>query len=190
MKDKKRMVFAILTTCVAFGGFAGTRFGDWKERLPEPVPDAYRKLWNAQVNAGIDERIEKYRKADWSGAGFPAGAEVKVEQLTHAFQFGSHIFNFDQLGCDDWNAQYRATFTNLWSAATVSFYWDKMEVREGDVRYAAGPRDSAAFWKSVKDLSAKDKWERYPEYRRPAPDPVLDFHRRRWRLLSPATARR
>ena len=141
----------------------------------EPVPDAYRKLWNAKVNAGIDERIEKCRKADWSGGGFPAGVEVKVEQLTHAFQFGSHIFNFDQLGRDDWNAQYRATFTNLWNAATVSFYWNRMEVREGEIRYGAGPRDTAAFWKSVKDESTKDKWERYPEYRRPAPDPVLDF---------------
>ena len=139
------------------------------------VPESYGRLWNAQVNAGIDARIEKYRKADVSVGGFRAGVEVRVEQQTHDFQFGSHIFNFDQLGRDDWNAQYRATFTNLWNAATVAFYWDKMEVREGEIRYAAGTRDSAEFWKTVKDESAKDKWERYPEYRRPAPDPVLDF---------------
>ena len=139
------------------------------------VPEGYRALWNDSVNAGIDERIEKYRKADVVVDGIPVGAEVKVEQLTHAFQFGSHIFNFDQLGRDDWNAQYRATFTNLWNAATVAFYWDKMEVREGEIRYAAGPRDTADFWKSVKDLSTKEKWEKFPEYRRPAPDPVLDF---------------
>ena len=143
----------------------------------ENVPESYGKLWNAQVNAGIDERIEKYRKADVSAGGFRAGVEVSVEQRTHDFQFGSHIFNFDQLGRDDWNAQYRATFTNLWNAATVAFYWDKMEVREGEIRHGAGPRDTAAFWKSVKDEPAKDKWEHYPEYRRPAPDPVLDFLR-------------
>ncbi len=139
------------------------------------VPAAYRAQWNESVNAGIDARIEKFRKADATVEEFPAGAEIKVEQVSHAFQFGSHIFNFDQLGRDDWNAQYRATFTNLWNAATVGFYWDRMEPAEGAVRYGAGPRDTAAFWKSVKDLSAKEKWERFPEYRRPAPDPVLDF---------------
>ena len=139
------------------------------------VPAAYKALWNDKINAEIDARIEKHRKADAAVEGFPAGAEVKVEQVSHAFQFGSHIFNFDQLGRDDWNAQYRATFTNLWNAATVSFYWDRMEVKEGEIRYAAGPHDSAAFWKSVSGLSAKEKWESFPEYRRPAPDPVLDF---------------
>ena len=139
------------------------------------APEAYRRLWNAAVNAGIDERIERYRKADATVEGLSAGAEVRIEQVSHDFQFGSHIFNFDQLGRDDWNAQYRATFTNLWNAATVSFYWDRMEVKEGEIRYAAGPHDTAEFWKSVKDESAKDKWEKYAEYRRPAPDPVLDF---------------
>lgn len=139
------------------------------------MPDKYAAQWNESVNRGIDERIEKYRKADWTGAGFPSGVIMKVEQVTHDFQFGSHIFNFDQLGRDDWNAIYRSTFTNLWNAATVAFYWDRMEPSEGEIRYAAGPHDSADFWKSVKDLSTKDKWEKFPEYRRPAPDPVLDF---------------
>ena len=162
MKEKA-MVLASGLLLSLMGGGAGN------------VPESYGKLWNVQVNAGIDERIEKYRKADVSVGGFGAGVEVWVEQQTHDFQFGSHIFNFDQLGRDDWNAQYRATFTNLWNAATVAFYWDKMEVREGEIRYAAGPRDSAEFWKSVKEESTKEKWERYPEYRRPAPDPVLNF---------------
>ncbi len=141
------------------------------------IPVAYRALWNDALNAGIDARIEQYRKADATVDGLTPGVEVKIEQVSHTFQFGSHIFNFDQLGRDDWNEQYRATFTNLWNAATVAFYWDKMEVKEGEIRYAAGPRDSAEFWKSVKDVSAKEKWERYPEYRRPAPDPVIDFLR-------------
>ena len=150
---------------------AGVAMGAWAEA----VPAAYRALWNDKINSEIDARIERHRKADASVAGLPSGAEVKVEQVSHAFQFGSHIFNFDQLGRDDWNAQYRATFTNLWNAATVAFYWNRMETKEGEVRYAAGPRDSAAFWKSVSGLSAKEKWEKFPEYRRPAPDPVLDF---------------
>jgi endo-1,4-beta-xylanase len=150
---------------------AGATTGAWAAE----VPAAYRALWNDKINAEIDARIEKHRKADATADGLPAGAEVKVEQISHAFQFGSHIFNFDQLGRDDWNAQYRATFTNLWNAATVAFYWDRMETKEGEIRYGAGPRDTAAFWKSVKDLSAQEKWTKFPEYRRPAPDPVLDF---------------
>lgn len=155
----------LLAGCCVFSAWANS------------VPEAYKRQWNDRVNAGIDERIEKYRKADAVEAGFVPGTEVAVEQLTHSFQFGSHIFNFDQLGRDDWNAQYRATFTNLWNAATVAFYWDKMELKEGEIRFGAGPRDSAAFWKSVKDMTAKDKWEKFPEYRRPAPDPILEFLR-------------
>lgn len=139
------------------------------------APENYKKLWNTTLNANIDARIEKYRKADAVARGLPPGVEVRIEQITHAFQFGSHIFNFDQLGRDDWNAAYRATFTNLWNAATVAFYWDKMEVKEGEIRYGAGPRDTAEFWKSVKEMSPEEKWVRFPEYRRPAPDPVIAF---------------
>ena len=138
--------------------------------------EAYWKHWNDKVQAKIDADIEKYRKADGAFAleGAPDGAEVRVEQVAHAFQFGSHIFNFDQLGRDDWNEIYKATFTNLWNAATLPFYWGTMETEEGMIRYGAGPRDSAAFWNSVGGMSAKEKAV-FVEYRRPAPDPVLDF---------------
>lgn len=156
-------------------GGASARAAGTSDGRGDAAPAAYRALWNDRLNADIDARIERHRKADAVVDGLPAGVEVRVEQVSHAFQFGSHIFNFDQLGRDDWNAQYRATFTNLWNAATVAFYWDRMEPAEGEIRYGAGPRDSAAFWKSVRGLPAKEKWERFPEYRRPAPDPVLDF---------------
>ena len=57
--------------------------------------EAYWKLWNDKVQAKIDADIEKYRKADGAFAleGAPDGAEVRVEQVAHAFQFGSHIFH-------------------------------------------------------------------------------------------------
>lgn len=136
----------------------------------------YEALWNDEVNAAIDARIEKYRKADARFAlSVPDGTEVDVEQISHAFQFGSHIFNFDQLGRDDWNALYRSTFTNLWNAATIAFYWKQMEPNEGQIRYEAGEHDTAEFWNSVADLTAKQKWERYIEYRRPAPEPCIRF---------------
>ena len=138
--------------------------------------DAYWKIWNDVVQAGIDANIEKNRKADGAFAiDAPDGTDVKVEQISHAFQFGSHIFNFDQLGRDDWNDIYKATFTNLWNAATVAFYWKSYEPAQGKFRFAPGPHDGAAFWNSVSSLTPAEKRDLFPEYRRPAPDPIVDF---------------
>ena len=134
-------------------------------------------FWNAEVNGGIDERIEKYRKVDTSVGGFPAGEEVDVEQISHDFLFGAHIFNFDQLGRDDWNDRYKATYTNLFNAATVAFYWSDYEPVEGQVRFADGPEDGAKFWNAQRGLTAAEKAERSRTWRRPAPDPILRFCR-------------
>ena len=137
--------------------------------------DEYRSQWNDEVNASIDRRIEKYRKADWSGDGFPVGAEVAVEQISHDFQFGAQMFYFGQLGSDERNAIYKSTFTNLFNAATIPLYWDKMEPQEGRIRYSAGPRDTEAFWNAVADISVADKQMVFAEFRRPAPDMLLEF---------------
>ncbi len=141
----------------------------------EVVPAAYRAQWNDKLNAEIDARIEKYRKADRQVFGFAPGTDVKVDQLTHAFQFGSHIFNLNQLGCDEWNDLYEATFTNLWNCATIPFYWLNMEPVEGQIRYAGGPHDTREFWNSVRDMSVNDKAKKIIEYRRIAPDVALEF---------------
>ena len=139
------------------------------------MSEGYRRLWNAEVQAAIDARIERHRKADAAADGFLPGSSVRVEQVTHGFRFGAHIFNFDQLGRKDWNDLYKSTFTNLLNAATVAYYWGSYEPVRGSFRHAAGPRDNAAFWDSVASLSPKEKYERFVEYRRPAPDPILDF---------------
>ena len=57
------------------------------------MSEAYWKLWNPDVQARIDRDIEQNRKADgaFQVEGVPAGADVKVEQLSHAFIFGAHI---------------------------------------------------------------------------------------------------
>nr|WMX25192.1 endo-1,4-beta-xylanase [uncultured bacterium] len=141
----------------------------------ETVPEAYRRQWNGKINADIDARIEKYRKADRQVFGFTPGTRVKVEQISHSFQFGSHIFNLNQLGNDEWNRLYEATFTNLWNAATLPFYWKGMEPEEGRIRYAGGFRDSKEFWDSVAGMSPKDKYDNFIEYRRVAPDVALEF---------------
>lgn len=139
------------------------------------MSDKYCALWNDEVNSEIDRRIEKYRKTDWSGGGFPVGADVAVEQISHDFQFGAQMFYFGQLGSDERNAIYKSTFTNLFNAATIPLYWDKMEPQEGRIRYSAGPRDTEAFWNAVADISVADKQRVFMEFRRPAPDMLLDF---------------
>ena len=63
------------------------------------MSEAYWKIWNPEVQAKIDADIEAHRKADaaWT-LQVKDGTEVKVEQVSHAFIFGAHIFNFNQLG--------------------------------------------------------------------------------------------
>ena len=57
------------------------------------MSDKYWAIWNDEVQAKIDADIEKYRKADATvEVAAPDGAEVKVEQVGHAFYFGAHIF--------------------------------------------------------------------------------------------------
>ena len=135
----------------------------------------YYALWNDEVNAAIDRRIEKYRKADWCGDGFPVGADVAVEQISHDFQFGAQMFYFGQLGSAERNAIYKSTFTNLFNAATIPLYWDKMEPQKGCIRYSAGPRDTEAFWNAVANIPVADKQRMFTEFRRPAPDMLLEF---------------
>ncbi len=132
----------------------------------------YWERWNADVQARIDADIEKNRKADATvKLGAPAGAKVKVEQIRHSFVFGAHIFNYDQLGTDERNEKYKALYGNdgLFNSATVAFYWKTLEPTEGRPRFAAEYRDTAAYWNTVKEP------KREPHWRRPAPDPVVDF---------------
>ena len=135
------------------------------------MSEAYWKLWNPDVQARIDRDIEQNRKADADVKlpGVPVGADVKVEQLTHAFIFGAHIFNFDQLGKDEYNARYKELFGTLFNSATIAFYWKKFELEEGKPRFKAEQRDTAEYWNACKDPKNEPHW------RRPATDPVVAF---------------
>ena len=163
MKTRKTVIASIVVLAAAFAVLA------------EVAPEAYKAQWNDKINAEIDARIEKYRKADRQVFGFVPGTEVKVDQIDHSFQFGSHIFNLNQLGNDEWNARYEATFTNLWNAATIPFYWKDMEPIEGQIRYVGGAHDTKEFWNSVSAMSPKEKGEKFVEYRRVAPEVALEF---------------
>ena len=93
------------------------------------MSEEYWKIWNDDVQKRIDVDIEKYRKADGAFAleGVPDGAEVQVEQLTHGFFFGAHIFNYGQLGKKEWNDRYKELYGTLFNSATVAFYWRTLE---------------------------------------------------------------
>ena len=71
-----------------------------RSEIDAVISPAYRELWNSAEQKKIDDDIEKNRKAEneFQLPGSARGREVKVEQLTHDFIFGAHIFNFDQLG--------------------------------------------------------------------------------------------
>lgn len=131
----------------------------------------YWNLWNDDVQAQIDENIEKYRKADanWKIKGLKAGTPVKVEQISHDFIFGAHIFNYDQLGTDERNEKYKALYGDIFNSATVAFYWKTLEPVEGNARLDGEYRDTAEYWNSVKEPKMEPHW------RRPAPGPVIDF---------------
>ena len=142
------------------------------------MSDKYWAIWNDEVQAKIDADIERYRKADASvEVSAPDGAEVKVEQLTHSFFFGAHIFNFDQLGKKEWNGRYKALYDaehGLFNSATVAFYWRTFERFPGKPRFEAAEEDSEEYWCREYARDPEDA-KRRPHWRRPPTDPVVDF---------------
>lgn len=168
----KNTLATSLTSLLAIAAFAaaGTASGAGR----------FESLWPQAVNDGIDARIEKFRKADWRGDGFPAGGEIRIDQIASAFHVGCNLFNFDQLGDEAQNAEYKSAFSEdgLFDAATIPFYWDAMEPVQGKIRYTAGERDNPEFWKSflkergvVRHTDPDCPWE----WRRPSPDRLIEF---------------
>ncbi|MBQ9725996.1 MAG: endo-1,4-beta-xylanase [Kiritimatiellae bacterium] len=144
--------------------------------MASPLSPAYYDRWNADEQARIDEDIEKYRKADAAVAlGAPAGAEVTVEQTSHAFRFGAHIFQFDQLGSHERNERHQALWNGtleggaLFNSATIAFYWRPFEPVEGRMRFDPAPEDSEEWWNDGRD----PRKERFG--RRPPSEPCVRF---------------
>ena len=165
MKKFLTMLFLLAAVALTPLGFLAA------QEASDVMSAKYREHWNADVQREIDERIEKYRKADSTIAleNVQPGTEVKVEQIGHAFLFGAHIFNFDQLGTDERNAKYKESYGTLFNAATVGLYWKTFEPTPGQPRFAATDKDSAEYW----NRCAEPKKE--PHWRRPPSDPVVDF---------------
>ena len=144
--------------------------------MSAPLSPAYYDRWNADEQARIDADIEQYRKADATVAlGAPAGAEVAVEQVSHAFRFGAHTFNFDQLGAHERNERYKALWNGafadgaLFNSGTIAFYWRPFEPVEGKMRFDPAPEDSEDWWNACPDPKEQRFW------RRPPSEPVVRF---------------
>lgn len=138
------------------------------------MSDAYWKIWNDDAQRTIDADIEANRKADGDFVvAASEGTEVRVEQLDHAFRFGAHIFNFNQLGKTEWNDVYKASYGKggIFNQATVAFYWKNYEPQPGKLRSQGAYEDTEGYWNAL----SVDEALVQPNWRRPAPGPVIDF---------------
>ena len=135
------------------------------------MSEAYWKIWNPEVQGKIDSDIEQNRKANATLelAGVPAGTDVKIEQLSHDFIFGAHIFNFHQLGTPERNRAYEALYGTLFNSATIAFYWKKFEMEPGKPRFLEDDWDTEAYWNRAKDPKNEPHW------RRPSAEQVVAF---------------
>ncbi|WP_085537701.1 endo-1,4-beta-xylanase [Massilibacteroides vaginae] len=142
-----------------------------KEDKDQIMGSTYWELWNPQLQLQIDENIEKHRKADGEILlkDLSPGANVKIEQTSHDFLFGSHIFNFDQLGADDLNKKYKDLYGTLFNSATIAFYWKTFEPEAGKPRYKTKDIDAPSYWNQL-----TEPWKEF-HWRRPAPEKIIEF---------------
>ena len=102
MKNKISIAILLLATSIrVYGDFAIDK---------TVMNDKYWLDWGDEFQAKIDADIEANRKAD-AVVGIPApeGTSVQVEQISHKFFFGAHIFNYNQLGKKEWQ-----NVANVW----------------------------------------------------------------------------
>lgn len=137
----------------------------------------YWKIWNPDVQKKIDADIEKYRRTnvdiDLSGEKIKRGTKIHVRQLAGDVWFGSHIFNYNQLGNHQANERFKSIWGNFFTSATVAFYWKNFETEPGRLRFREEYWDTEEWW------NKQDDPYKYHHWRRPATDPVVSFLRER-----------
>ena len=114
---------------------------------------------NEQLLAGADARIEKHRKADAAVvvvdvSGKPVSdAKVAVEQIRHAFLFGSNIFKWGKLPDAKMEVEYRKHYRELLNYATLPFYWWGYEAQRGKPNHAY--TEQVARWCKQQGIATK-----------------------------------
>ena len=168
----KRSILAAILAVVAVSVQAQMHFPrSQAEDTKGYMSEAYWQIWNEEEQARIDADIEKYRKADGEIvlANIGRKRDVKIEQVSHEFVFGAHIFNFNQLGKTEWNDRYKELYGTLFNRATVPFYWKEFELEQGKPRFVTEYRDTEEFWNNCKDPYGQPHW------RRPSTDQLVEF---------------
>ena len=124
----------------------------------------YWDAWNDAAQKKIDADIEANRKADFTFAvgKIAEGTKVSVEQISHEFKFGAHIFNYGQLGDPALDAKYKSLYGTLFNSATVAFYWCKFEMQPNRPRFKSEFWDSPEFWNNCKEPKSQIHWRRPP----------------------------
>ncbi len=115
---------------------------------------------NPETREFFNSNIEKYRKgsriltiSDASGKVLP-GAKIRLVHKKHECKFGANLFMLDELETPEKNALYKKYFSDVFSMATLPFYWDSTEPEKDHLRYEKGSS---------------------PLYRRPPIDLCLEF---------------
>ncbi|MBD3266507.1 1,4-beta-xylanase [bacterium] len=165
-------IVALLLFCCEGSVFAQQATSSTMQKINESVMSkAYWDLWNPDVQAKIDEDIDRFRKANavLSFPDLPAGTEIRVDQISHDFTFGANIFNFNQLGTVERNRRYKELFGTLFNSATIAFYWKKFEMEPNRPRFREEYWDTEEYWNQVENPKLETHW------RRPATDPVVEF---------------
>ena len=168
----KRAIITVILAAVALSAQAQPLFPrSHAEDTKGYMSEAYWKIWNAEEQARIDADIERYRKADGELLLEDIGRkrDVKIEQISHEFIFGAHIFNFNQLGSKERNDRYKELFGTLFNRATIPFYWREFELEQGKPRFATEYRDTEEFWNNCKEPYDQPHW------RRPSTDQLVEF---------------
>lgn len=125
---------------------------------------------DAELLRQARDRIERLRRS--AGAvvvknaqGRPvAGAEVRVEQQSHAFLFGCNAFMVAKLREPEHEAAYRKHFAALLNFATLGFYWGNYERERGKPNYDY--TDTAVAWLRGQNITCKGHplaWDYTPD---------------------------
>lgn len=94
--------------------------------------------WDDATEKRISEGIEKNRKGNFTLHTTPGGS-VTVRLKKHRFRFGCNLFMLDEIPDDPKkNELYKEKLADLFNMATLPFYWNSTEPKEGHTRYAIG----------------------------------------------------
>lgn len=138
-------------------GFTAASFTVSKNLFAQQEPSDKSK---EKLLDGIDDRINKYRKAECTltflgpdGKVLKNSITVKIEQTRHKFLFGCNIFMLGRCRTPKGNEAYEKYFSDLLNFATLPFYWWAFEREKGKPDIAR--TEEIIKWCRAKNVVAK-----------------------------------